>query len=386
MTPPIHLAFVLGTRPEAIKLAPLILAAQSDRRFQITVISTGQHEEMLKPILQLFGIRLDHDLKLMRPGQDLANFSSQITAHVTDILKANPPRWTIVQGDTLTCLSSALAAYLLRLPVAHIEAGLRTHNLNAPWPEEFNRRVTTLCSDLHLAPTLESRDNLLRENVDGNSIHITGNTGIDAQLIALDLLHSNPVLQAQVNQSLPQFDPQKQLILLTTHRREALGGPLKRILEAVLAVIDARPNVEVAIPVHKNPEVRRTVMQTLGASGKNQGRIHLLEPLDYLTFLGLMEKCTIILTDSGGVQEEAPTLRKPVLVLRETTERDEAVKAGCAKLVGFNPSTITTTALALLDHPEKREAMFAKGNPFGDGKAASRILDIFAQLQMRKTG
>jgi len=378
---PSHLFFVLGTRPEAVKLAPLILGAQADPRFKTTVVSTGQHRDMLTPILDLFGVKVDHDFQLMQAGQDLATLNARISTQMAALLKEQKPDWTIVQGDTVTCMAAAISAFLLRCPVAHVEAGLRTHNLAAPWPEEFHRRATALTAGVHFAPTTTAENNLLAEGVPAANIHVTGNTGIDAQILALKLLHSRADLRAKVEKVLPKLNSSRDLVLVTVHRREAHGEPLRQILRAVLKIAEERPNVEIAIPVHKNPEVRRVVMEIMGAGST---RIHLTDPLDYLSFLALMEKSTLILTDSGGVQEEAPTLKKPVLVLRETTERDEAVQAGCAKLVGFDEIKIVSSALELLDNARLREAMFAKANPFGDGHSVQRILQIFARTPLRQ--
>lgn len=381
------LMFVLGTRPEAIKLAPLILLAQSDSRFQTCLVSTGQHEEMLTPILTLFGLKADYDLKVMRPEQDLASLNARISNEMVKPLMTEKPDWTIVQGDTVTCAAAATSAFLLRSPVAHVEAGLRTHNLHSPWPEEFNRRLTALTADVHFAPTVEARDNLRLEKIEESKIHVTGNTGIDALMLTLSLLKNRSDLRDQVARTLARLNPERRLVLVTVHRREAYGEPLKGILRSILKIAESRPDLEIVLPVHKNPNVRRAVSEILGPyaswDGAGKQRILLFEPLDYLSFLAVVERSLIILTDSGGVQEEAPSLQKPVLVLRETTERDEAVKAGCSLLVGFDEEVILKTALGLIDSAEARKKMFAKGNPFGDGKACQRILDILNQTPSR---
>ncbi len=379
------LVFVLGTRPEAVKLAPLILAAKADSRFSVRVISTGQHTDMLKPVMDLFDIKADIELNVMRPNQDLASLNGRLCSEITASLLKEKPDWTIVQGDTITCAAASLSAFLLHLPVAHVEAGLRTHNMMAPWPEEFNRRLTALTAAAHFAPTQQARQNLIDEKIDDARVHVTGNTGIDAQLLSLDLLRKKPRLRSEVNQKLAGLEASRKLILLTVHRREAHGDPLKVILRSVLKIIENRQDVEVAFPVHKNPNVRAAVEEVLGS--KPHPRIHLFEPLDYLTFLALMDRTTLILTDSGGVQEEAPTLKKPVLVLRETTERQEAVDAGCALVVGFDSDLIVSLSQKLLDSAEARNAMFAQGNPFGDGHASQRILDeIAGQSVLLKAG
>ncbi len=384
------LMFVFGTRPEAIKLAPLILLAKTDPRFQTCLVSTGQHEEMLTPILSLFQLKADYELKVMRPEQDLATLNARISNEIVKPLTVERPDWTIVQGDTVTCAAAATSAFLLRCPVAHVEAGLRTHNLQAPWPEEFNRRLTALAADVHFAPTKEARDNLLNDKIEQSKIHITGNTGIDALILTLSLLKTRPDLREQVAQTLSRLNPKRQLVLVTVHRREAYGEPLKGILRSILKIVESRPGLEVILPVHKNPNVRRAVSEILGTQaswdGSGQQRIHLFEPLDYLTFLAVMERSSLILTDSGGVQEEAPSLQKPVLVLRETTERNEAVRAGCSLLVGFDEVKILKTALHLIDSAEARQQMFSQGNPFGDGKASQRILDILDQSVSRPVG
>jgi UDP-N-acetylglucosamine 2-epimerase (non-hydrolysing) len=368
--------FVLGTRPEAVKLAPVILAAKKDPRFSARLVSTGQHEEMLSSFLSLFELRPDYDLKVMRPGQDLTSLTSRILGELSAPIQKEKPDWIVVQGDTMTCMAAALAGFLFKIPVAHVEAGLRTFDLHAPWPEEFNRRVAAVTASAHFPPTDAAKANLLREHVEPKTIHVTGNTGIDAQLLTLDLLKKNREMRESIEKRFPMPSAGRRLVLVTVHRREAHGEPLKGILRAIRAIHDARPDVEIVLPVHKNPNVLNAVNEALGSL---KGRVHLTEPLDYVSFLALMEKCTIILTDSGGVQEEAPTLKKPVLVLRETTERAEAVDAGCAKLVGFDEKKIVSEALRLLDDAAAREAMFAKGNPFGDGHATARILDVLAR-------
>lgn len=376
--------YVLGTRPEAIKLAPLIIDSRAKSGVVTRVVSTGQHRELLAPILTNFGIVPDFDLQLMAPGQDLATLQTKISQSLIPILAQEKPDWLVVQGDTQTCMAAALTSYFLHIPVAHVEAGLRTGDLNAPWPEEFNRRVAALCARVHFAPTEVARNNLLREGIAESDVHITGNTGIDAQLRALDMMKRDAQLNRRIMSELPQVPSEDQIVLATIHRREAHGAPLRQILRALVKLVSSRPRVHVFLPVHRNPKVLEAVNEVLMKAA--HPRVHLLPPLDYFPFLMAMSRATVILTDSGGVQEEAPTLRKPVLVLRETTERAEAVEAGCAQLVGFDENVIFNSAVELLDHADKREAMFAKGNPFGDGRATERILQLLLQPALRKTG
>jgi UDP-N-acetylglucosamine 2-epimerase (non-hydrolysing) len=352
----------MGTRPEAIKLAPVVLAAAArPDTFQVDVISTGQHREMLESMLQWFGIRPAVSLDIMRPNQDLAHITMASLGGISDWLKAHQPDWVVVQGDTTTTFAGALAAFYHRIPVAHVEAGLRTHDRYSPYPEEMNRVMTGHLAARNFAPTEGARANLLREGIADNCIQVTGNTGIDALLWT----HSKLEQISDVHQA---SGPE---ILLTTHRRENQGEPMQAICQAVLTLLERHPTLRVNFPVHLSPRVREVVMPALG----RHPRVTLREPLDYPDFVQAMAQSTLILTDSGGVQEEAPSLGRPVLVLRESTERPEAMQAGTAKLVGADPVRIVQEASRLLDDPAEYARMARAINPYGDGHAAQRVLD-----------
>jgi len=361
---------VFGTRPEAIKMAPLVRRLAAAPQIESIVCVTAQHRQMLDQVLDLFAIRPDHDLDIMRAGQGLAYVTATVLERLTEVFRADRPDRVLVQGDTTTTLAAALAAFYAGIPVGHVEAGLRTYNLAAPWPEEMNRRVTTTLADLHFPPTEESRAHLLAEGVDPARILVTGNTVIDALFDALAILDAEPARVAAIEASLPPIDPALRLILVTGHRRENFDGGLERVAEGLVQLAD-RGDVQIIYPVHMNPNVRRAADAVL----RGHPRIHLIEPLEYLPFVHLMRRAEVIITDSGGVQEEAPSLGKPVLVTRETTERPEAVSAGTVELVGTDTARIVARASRLLDDPAAYAQMSFAHNPYGDGHATERILE-----------
>lgn len=361
---------VFGTRPEAIKMAPVVqaLAACPDE-FDAKVCVTAQHRQILDQVLELFQIRPDYDLNLMKPNQDLFQITTSVLMGMKEVLEAEKPDVILVHGDTTTTMAASLAAFYLKIPVGHVEAGLRTWDKYYPFPEEINRVVTDSVAELYFAPTEGSRQNLLRCGVPESKIYTTGNTVIDALFYTLN----NP----NRNGHLPMdLDEAKRLILVTVHRRENFGTPMTEIVRALADLVQQYPDVELVIPVHPNPNVREVVYQTLGA----QERIHLIDPQDYEPFCRLMERAHLILTDSGGVQEEAPSLSKPVLVLRDETERPEAVQMGTVKLVGPHYDKIVRETRALLDDPAVYQAMARAVNPYGDGKASERIVQALREF------
>ncbi|WP_406821285.1 non-hydrolyzing UDP-N-acetylglucosamine 2-epimerase [Pseudomonas sp. KnCO4] len=367
---PLKTLTVFGTRPEAIKMAPLALQLARDARFESRVCVTGQHRQMLDQVLGLFEITPDYDLNIMKPGQDLTGVTTEILQGIKPVLAEFKPDLVLVHGDTATTFATSLAAYYQQIPIAHVEAGLRTNNLYSPWPEEGNRRLTGTLAALHFAPTATSRDNLLREGIDPASIFVTGNTVIDALLEVVRKLES-PTLKVQFQQQFDYLAGHRRMVLVTGHRRENFGGGFERICEALVQTARQFPDVDVVYPVHLNPNVREPVNRLLA----DVGNIHLIEPLDYLPFVYLMSRAYVILTDSGGIQEEAPALGKPVLVMRDTTERPEAVAAGTVKLVGTEVGSIVGELARLLtDEGAYREMSFAH-NPYGDGKACGRIVE-----------
>lgn len=359
---------VFGTRPEAIKMAPVVHALEQHPNLQPLVAVTAQHRQMLDQVLELFEITPDADLDIMQPGQTLPDVTARIVQGMTPVLAELKPDMVLVHGDTSTTLSTALAAFYARIPIGHVEAGLRTGNMQAPWPEEMNRRLTAPLASLHFAPTEGSQQNLLREGTDPDTVHVTGNTVIDALLQVADKLESTPALQHAMQERFPFLDPNKRLLLVTGHRRENFGDGFERICKA-LAQLAQRDDLQIVYPVHLNPNVQEPVRRHLSALDN----VHLIEPQDYLPFVYLMQQSHIILTDSGGVQEEAPSLGKPVLVMRETTERPEAVDAGTVRLVGTDTHRIVTEVAKLLDDPDAYTAMAMAHNPYGDGKACGRI-------------
>lgn len=376
---PLKILTVFGTRPEAIKMAPLALNLAQDDRFESRVCVTGQHRQMLDQVLGLFEITPDYDLNIMKPGQDLTDVTTAILQGLKPVLAEFKPDVVLVHGDTATTLATSLAAYYQQIPIAHVEAGLRTDNLYSPWPEEGNRRLTGALAALHFAPTSTSQDNLLREGADATTIYTTGNTVIDALLEIVRKLES-PALKGQFEARFSFLNPERRMVLVTGHRRENFGGGFERICQALVQTARQFPDVDIVYPVHLNPNVREPVNRLL-ADVKN---IHLIEPLDYLPFVYLMTRSSLILTDSGGIQEEAPALGKPVLVMRDTTERPEAVAAGTVKLVGTDVESITENLAKLLtDDATYRKMSFAH-NPYGDGKACARILDALSAFSNSK--
>ncbi len=362
---------VFGTRPEAIKMAPVVKALAADPGFDAKVCVTAQHRQMLDQVLDLFAIRPDFDLNLMKPGQDLSDITSNVLLGMRAVYQQWQPDIILVHGDTTTTLAASLSAYYAKVKVGHVEAGLRTHNKYSPWPEEMNRSITGRLTDIHFAPTEKARANLLAEGIADNAIHVTGNTVIDALLDVVQRLRTDTLLKARFEAQFANLDPNKRLILVTGHRRENFGQGFENICQA-LALLAQRPDVQIVYPVHLNPNVQEPVRRILG----NVSNVQLIEPQDYLPFVYLMDRSTLLITDSGGVQEEAPSLGKPVLVMRDTTERPEAVDAGTVKLVGTDPAAIVQEANHLLDNPTAYDAMARAHNPYGDGQAASRILDL----------
>jgi UDP-N-acetylglucosamine 2-epimerase (non-hydrolysing) len=362
--------FVFGTRPEAIKLCPVLLhMRQRSAEFEVRTCVTAQHRHMLDQVLKVFGVTPEHDLDVMKPGQTLSQSTAAIVSQLEPVLASEKPDLVLVQGDTTTTLCGALAAFYHRIPVGHVEAGLRTGDLAQPFPEEMNRVVTTRLATLHFAPTARAARVLSAEGVSAPRIVVTGNSGIDAVLYVQQALESG----ALPSSNWPQLDPARKLIVVTAHRRESFGAGFERICVA-LTEIARRPDVQIVYPVHRNPNVVGPVEKHL-ASNPN---IVLLEPLDYVPFVDLMRRACILLTDSGGIQEEGPSLGKPVLVMRDKTERPEAVEAGTVRLVGTDPEAIVGEAARLLEDPEERRRMSRVHNPYGDGSASRRIADAIA--------
>jgi UDP-N-acetylglucosamine 2-epimerase (non-hydrolysing) len=364
--------FVFGTRPEAIKLAPVVKELASRPEFDCKICVTGQHREMLAQVLELFELRPDWNLELMRPNQDLAYLTGAVLSGVSGVLENFQPDRVIVQGDTTTTFAGALAAFYHRIPVAHVEAGLRTDNIYAPWPEEANRRLVTHIADLHLAPTARARDNLLREGIGGAQILVTGNTGIDALLWVAALLDRRPDIRARFEATLPANFAGRRLILMTGHRRESFDGGIERICRT-MARIAARSDVAIVFPVHRNPNVRHAIEPLRG-----HANVLLTDPVDYPELVFLLKRCHFVVTDSGGIQEEAPSFGKPVLVTRDTTERPEAMERGLATLVGTDTRRLYAEMSALLDDPDAYSRMSRVANPYGDGRASGRIAERLA--------
>lgn len=372
---------VFGTRPEAIKMAPLALRLSRDERFDAKVCVTAQHRQMLDQVLNLFGIVPDVDLDIMKPGQDLTDITTAILTGMKTVLSELKPDVVLVHGDTSTTLATTLAAYYQQIPVAHVEAGLRTGNLYSPWPEEANRKLTGALAALHFAPTELSGANLRAEGVPAERITVTGNTVIDALKEVVERIAQTPVLHEGLAQQFTFLRSDARLVLVTGHRRESFGGGFERICQALREIAVRHPEVDIVYPVHLNPNVREPVNRLLS----EVPNIHLIEPLDYLPFVYLMNASYIILTDSGGIQEEAPSLGKPVLVMRDTTERPEAVEAGTVRLVGTDARAIADGVIALLTDRGAYEAMSFAHNPYGDGKACQRIVDALAALSPRNS-
>lgn len=363
---------VFGTRPEAIKMAPLVKGLQACDDLQTVVCVTAQHREMLDQVLRLFDIVPEHDLNIMKPGQDLFDITGNILSGLKTVFQQERPDLVLVHGDTTTTLATSLAAYYSRIAVGHVEAGLRTGNKHAPFPEEMNRKLTGALADVHFAPTPASQANLLREGVAADTIHVTGNTVIDALLAVVDKLRNDQALQADFAQRFSFLDPGKRLVLVTGHRRENFGEGFQNICNALADIAAEHADVQVLYPVHLNPNVRQPVNDILAARGL--ANVHLIDPVDYLPFVYLMDRAYIIVTDSGGIQEEAPSLGKPVLVMRDTTERPEAVEAGTVQLVGTSREKIVAETRHLLTDPQAYATMSRAHNPYGDGQAVQRIV------------
>ncbi|WP_434356186.1 UDP-N-acetylglucosamine 2-epimerase (non-hydrolyzing) [Parasalinivibrio latis] len=362
---------VFGTRPEAIKMAPLVHALNNDDRFDAKVCVTAQHREMLDQVLELFEITPDYDLNLMKAGQTLNDVTTAILLNLKPVLQEFKPDVVLVHGDTATTFAASLAAYYEQIAVGHVEAGLRTGNIYSPWPEEANRKLTGALTKYHFAPTETSKQNLLNEGYPEDAISVTGNTVIDALLMIKDKIENDSDLNATLATQFPFLDKEKKLILVTGHRRESFGGGFERICEALALTAQNHPEVQILYPMHLNPNVREPVNRILSGF-KN---IHLIESQQYLQFVYLMSRANIILTDSGGIQEEAPSLGKPVLVMRDTTERPEAVEAGTVKLVGTDVETIMRSLDELLTDQSAYEAMSFAHNPYGDGKSSELICE-----------
>lgn len=371
---------IFGTRPEAIKMAPLALRLANDSDFEARVCVTAQHRQMLDQVLDLFRLTPDYDLNLMSPGQTLAKLTSAILCGVERVIVDFKPDVVLVHGDTSTTFASSVASYYLQVPIGHVEAGLRTGNLLSPWPEEGNRKLTGALASLHFAPTSTARDNLLAEGVPETAITITGNTVIDALLSVVASIERDNSLLARLESQFGFLSPEKRLVLVTGHRRESFGQGFERICEALRLIARNHPDCEVLYPVHLNPNVQEPVRRLLG----DEANIHLIEPLDYLPFVYLMKRACLILTDSGGIQEEAPSLGKPVLVMRDTTERPEAVQAGTVKLVGTHVDAITRSVSQLLTDELAYRRMSLAHNPYGDGKACERIVDSLRRSLQRE--
>ena len=374
---------VFGTRPEAIKMAPLVKKLQElPEEFQTIVCVTGQHREMLDQVLRLFDIAPEYDLNIMKPNQDLYDITSRILLGMRDVLKEVQPDIVLVHGDTTTSMAAALAAFYQQIPVGHVEAGLRTGNIYSPWPEEMNRLITGRITTHHFSPTPLAKENLLREHVDEKQIIVTGNTVIDALQMVVERLKNDELLanevSAKINQmgyDVQRLDGNRRMVLITGHRRENFGEGFLNICHAIKHLAEQYKDVDFVYPMHLNPNVRKPVLDILGEKAEN---VFLIEPLDYLPFVYMMQHSTLILTDSGGVQEEAPGLGKPVLVMRDTTERPEAVEAGTVLLVGTNREKIELSVSQLLDDTHLYRQMSEAVNPYGDGKACERIVDYLA--------
>lgn len=378
---------VFGTRPEAIKMAPLVKEFQKHPdSFRTLVCVTGQHRQMLDQVLEIFDIRPDYDLNIMRQGQDLYDVTARVLTGMRDVLAEARPDIVLVHGDTTTSTAAALAAFYRQIPVGHVEAGLRTHNIYSPWPEEMNRQITGRLASLHFAPTPLSRANLLAEGIPADKITVTGNTVIDALHMVTDKIRSNPELGRALTRQLAEagYDTRRTdsrpLVLITGHRRENFGDGFISMCRAIKALSEKYPEVDFVYPMHLNPNVRKPIHEVFGEDLDGLGNMFFIEPLEYLSFVFLMEKARIVLTDSGGIQEEAPGLGKPVLVMRDTTERPEALEAGTVRLVGTDYDKIVNEVSALLDDPIRYESMSRATNPYGDGNACPRILAAIAAV------
>ena len=375
---------VFGTRPEAIKMAPLVKEFQKDtKHFQTIVCVTGQHREMLDQVLHIFDVKPDYDLNIMKPGQDLYDITNSVLLGMRNVLKKTQPDVVLVHGDTTTSTAAALAAFYQQIPVGHVEAGLRTHNIYNPWPEEMNRQITSRIATYNFSPTLLSKENLLKEGIPEKKIAITGNTVIDALYWVVNKINNDTILNNKLKIMLNKagYDINrlingKRLVLITGHRRESFGEGFIHICSALRELKDKYPEVDFVYPMHLNPNVRKPIYTIFGKDFSNLGNIFFIEPLEYIAFVYLMEKSTIVLTDSGGIQEEAPGLGKPVLVMRDTTERPEALESGTVHLVGTGYNKIIFEVSTLLDDVEAYRKMSKAVNPYGDGLACHRIVNI----------
>ncbi|MBB6275137.1 UDP-N-Acetylglucosamine 2-epimerase [Porphyromonas circumdentaria] len=378
---------VFGTRPEAIKMAPLVKALQAKTNdFETIVCVTGQHKEMLDQVLDLFDIKPDYDLAIMKQGQDLYDVTSRVLLGMREVLKQSKPDVVLVHGDTTTSTAAALAAFYQQISVGHVEAGLRTHNIYSPWPEEMNRQLTARMATYHFTPTKLSQDNLLAEGISNDRIFVTGNTVIDALQQVVASIKNNPNLQKEVEQKLLQsgydltrLHKERRLILITGHRRENFGNGFLSICRAIQTLSKRFPEVDFVYPMHLNPNVRKPIHDVFGKELNKWENLFFIEPLEYLQFVTLMERSFIVLTDSGGIQEEAPGLGKPVLVMRDTTERPEAVEAGTVKLVGTDYDQIVSNVERLLTDELAYAEMSRANNPYGDGNACSYIVEVLSQ-------
>lgn len=374
---------VFGTRPEAIKMAPLVKEFQKRKdTFETIVCVTGQHREMLDQVLRIFDIRPDYDLNIMKQGQDLYDVTARVLVGMRDVLDEAKPDVVLVHGDTTTSTAAALAAFYRQIPVGHVEAGLRTHNIYSPWPEEMNRQLTGRIATYNFAPTALSRENLLKESVDDAKITVTGNTVIDALYWVVDRIKDDKSLNAELAETLKaagydtgRLNDGRRLVLITGHRRENFGDGFISMCRAIRHLTEKYPEVDFVYPMHLNPNVRKPIHEVFGDDLGNLGNMHFIEPLEYLSFVYLMEKSSIVLTDSGGIQEEAPGLGKPVLVMRDTTERPEALAAGTVRLVGTDYDRIVGEVSRLIDDEEAYRLMSHAVNPYGDGHACPRIAD-----------
>jgi len=375
---PKKVCLIFGTRPEAIKLAPVVKALRALASLHVEVCVTAQHREMLDQVLRVFDIAPDTDLALMKPHQTLGSFTSKAIAALDHHLASHHPDLIIVQGDTTTAFCAALAAFYQKIPVAHVEAGLRTGRKDSPFPEEMNRVLITHLADVHFAPTESARQNLMREGVAPDRIEVTGNTVVDALLLAIARARAEGTVIPGLPENLQAGHAEPKLVLITGHRRESFGEGFQRICAAIAQLAKGFPEVAFVYPVHLNPNVMQPVRKFLG----NLPNVHLLPPLDYLPFVALMDRCTLILTDSGGIQEEAPSLGKPVLVMRDKTERPEGIQAGTAKLVGTNVEAIFREVSNLLTNEEAYRTMAAAANPYGDGGACQRIANFLENLKL----
>ncbi|MCI2153432.1 MAG: UDP-N-acetylglucosamine 2-epimerase (non-hydrolyzing) [Solobacterium sp.] len=368
---------VFGTRPEAIKMCPVVNELKKRNSIRTVVCVSGQHREMLQQVLDVFHVKPDYDLSIMKQNQTLFDITDAILLSIRSVLEEVKPEVVLVHGDTTTTFTTALAAYYMKIPVGHVEAGLRTYNIYSPYPEEFNRQAVSIISRYNFAPTELSRQNLIREGKDPSHIWVTGNTAIDALKTTIRKDYDHPELKWAAG---------SRLILITAHRRENLGEPMHHMFRAIRKVMDEHPDVKAIYPIHLNPKVRQAAEEVFGdqAEGGREERLHLIEPLDVLDFHNFMEHSYLILTDSGGIQEEAPSLGKPVLVMRDTTERPEGIEAGTLKLVGTEEETIYREFSRLLNDPEEYEKMSRAANPYGDGHASERIADILESSFLKK--